>query len=78
MRHTEKEAKTKWCPFSRAYDGTDNGGAVATNRPLAYAESYGGKRETILCIGSRCMAWRWSDEEPGDADYGYCGLAGKP
>lgn len=36
----------------------------------------------ILCIGSRCMAWRWNFP-PQHMDgrtkpTGYCGLAGKP
>jgi hypothetical protein len=37
----------------------------------------------IFCIGQKCMAWRWWDEEPADAEgaprrRGYCGLAGTP
>lgn len=38
-----------------------------------------------LCIGSACMAWRWSHDTTGlisqDRDgnpLGYCGLAGTP
>lgn len=41
------------------------------------------------CVGSRCMAWRWTKkpiaDEPilggtnkGSEGIGYCGLAGKP
>jgi hypothetical protein len=32
-----------------------------------------------LCVGSRCMAWRWFSRStlPGEAK-GYCGLAGTP
>ena len=39
------------------------------------------------CQGSRCMAWRWSDEDYDENNYpidfppktrGYCGLAGRP
>ena len=29
----------------------------------------------VLCIGVKCMAWRWSDK---NAALGYCGLAGPP
>lgn len=50
---TEPEAKTKWCPFTRqtyheygAYNRQSNGA------PL----------DTCCCIGSQCMAWRWSTE----------------
>jgi hypothetical protein len=37
----------------------------------------------LFCIGRKCMAWRWWDEEPTGAEgstrrRGYCGLAGKP
>jgi len=38
----------------------------------------------VGCVGSDCMAWRWTGRERkvGDADVGeptgYCGLAGKP
>ncbi len=46
---TEEEAKTKWCPFVR-FVATDE--AAYNNRPA-------GSDET-LCIGSNCMAWRWS------------------
>lgn len=36
-----------------------------------------------LCMGSRCMAWRWALRLPNDPELysdsvGYCGLAGKP
>jgi len=39
------------------------------------------------CQGSRCMAWRWADEDYDENNYpidfppktrGYCGLAGRP
>jgi hypothetical protein len=36
-----------------------------------------------FCLGSRCMAWRWSTTAPvpnpgGTEGTGYCGLAGNP
>ena len=44
-----------------------NGGEAGCNR-----------LQSTECLGSACMAWRWS-EEFADADTeGYCGLAGKP
>lgn len=32
----------------------------------------------ILCVASRCMAWRWGVQEGDPRKVGYCGLAGKP
>lgn len=41
----------------------------------------------VYCRGSRCMAWRWADEDWSDPEnvkmlephtHGYCGLAGRP
>jgi hypothetical protein len=32
-----------------------------------------------LCIGPRCMAWRWvKGSEKASVGRGYCGLAGRP
>lgn len=48
---TEKEASTKWCPFGRI--GHVNGSTCnspALNDPDLMQ----------TCVGSRCMAWRWS------------------
>ena len=73
---TEDEAKTKWCPFTKiaALEGTSDVGL-----PRA-----------ALCIGSACMAWRWTHHLVGNdfqppsewpaerTDNGYCGLAGRP
>lgn len=57
--HTEDEAKERWCPFSRATTGDDNGVQMAMtsyNRP--FGPSYSGGHE-CQCIASTCMAWRW-------------------
>lgn len=67
---TEEEARTKWCPFARAYDSDDIGGATSTNRPLQYERP----RKDLNCIASGCMAWRWLAI---NGKRGYCGLAGK-
>ena len=80
--HTEKGAKSKWCPFARAVKGDHPGPA---NR---WEESF----PDNMCIASECMAWRWAVDEmrerhpktKGDEieveEYryraGYCGLAG--
>lgn len=45
---TEDKAKTKWCPMlSRGH--------------IANRSSVGGVREDLSCIGSECMAWRWTN-----------------
>lgn len=63
---TEKEARTKWCPFARI---SDEEPPVAVNRPVPYGD-------VPCCLGSHCMAWRWRVDAL--LDDGYCGLAGKP
>ncbi len=43
--------------------------------------SYDGNWDKGSCIGSKCMAWRWSSKigsENRPGKLGYCGLAGKP
>lgn len=74
---TEEEAKTKWCPFARPVAwGGGNRGHVS-----------GADIEDAQCIGSACMAWRWTSvgmqyEHAGhggrERGNGHCGLAGKP
>lgn len=67
---TEDKARTKWCPFVRAYNGvTDEG--VAANR---WAQGKDRPASTA-CIASECMAWRWHGG-PSEGR-GYCGLAGR-
>lgn len=88
---TEDEAKTKWCPFVRV------AGAVTTNDPPTMIGCAATNRNVnpadVHCIGSACMAWRWSRDAEwqakAEAEYrrsgriiaptdGYCGLAGRP
>lgn len=77
---TEKEAKTKWCPFVRAGAGDEAG----LNR---YRDM---DRDAIsavsCCIASECMAWQWSSlsplaaakqGKPRSSASGYCGLASR-
>ena len=87
--HTEEEAKTKWCPFTRITSGE---GEWHSNRP-AYAEVH--EKNFDRCIGSACMAWRVHGEDKQAAKaaddkfkltgermlvpvLGFCGLAGRP
>ena len=46
-----------------------------------------GSEQAFNCQGSKCMAWRWADEDYDENNYpidfppktrGYCGLAGRP
>jgi len=67
---TEDEAQTKWCPFSRLLSHTfSNDGQGRT-----YSGGYSYNRSPdpnevnapylphgATCIGSGCMAWRWSE-----------------
>lgn len=81
MSDTEEEAKEKWCPFARQVVG-DAQAAASGNRDL----NCGGPlavHDGNRCIGSRCMAWRWSEGlypkdsfMGGEPSRGYCGLAG--
>lgn len=74
---TEEEAKTKWCPFARV--GSEGNRAFDVGNTI---------QADCHCIGSACMAWRWTLLPIlGDAgfvrghrqtDQGFCGLAGKP
>lgn len=56
---TEKEAKTKLCPQTLA------------RGPMQHAGNY----DLETCLGSHCMAWRWSEAVQPK---GYCGMAGRP
>jgi hypothetical protein len=80
MMLPEEQAKTKWCPLVRyVHDGED----VTSNRDVNFTPLHG---EPTNCLGSDCMAWRWTQpmfdgpdsyiSEPGPK--GYCGLAGLP
>lgn len=91
---TEDEAKTKWCPFVKTNVIPSDGfmGAallISTGRTVLKADNDRVQVEDH-CIGSGCMAWRWSFvENPGASPFtepprkrsdteGHCGLAGKP
>ena len=58
---TEEEAKAKWCPFARMAAGV--GGRVALDHPAynRYAEEGDAAGQAVgACIGTACMAWRWT------------------
>ncbi len=55
---TEAEAKTKWCPFTRATDETGKQpGSNRTGSDWDYS--------AYQCIASGCMAWRWGQTIDG-------------
>lgn len=99
---TEEDAKTKWCPFARVIPGFIQDGEMFSNPAGIPAHNRIQERGTdtptwhgaMSCIGSECMAWRWTTYEReeglimkptgpysarGTKEHeGYCGLAGKP
>lgn len=91
---TEAQAQAKWCPHIRHTLPLDESGGTtncgqADDRP----NLHGHPHYRCNCVGSQCMAWRWSDPsgpqcndlgQPIEADpdpiarRGHCGLAGQP
>jgi hypothetical protein len=64
----EEEAKTKWCPYARTGQG---------NAPVNRKQGERGEPDPdCLCLGARCMAWRWA-YDMAEGDTGFCGLAGR-
>jgi hypothetical protein len=69
---SEAEAAKRWCPLARVVSYTaDPVMVVAANRAA---------KETPVCLGGACMAWRWSHQDTGPSDppTGYCGAFGVP
>ena len=52
---TDGEAKTKWCPFVRV----ESDGGAAINR---YHVPNFPDAPSVCCIGSACMAWRFTNK----------------
>ena len=65
--HTEDGAAEKWCPFSRATYVTGT-----FNRAVFGKGDTSASKSSVSCIGSECMAWRWSDDT---LRTGHCGVA---
>lgn len=68
---TEEEAKMCWCPMARVWD-------LEAEKPVPHNRLEWGRDESDMsqaahCLGSACMAWRWTGKTNG-----YCGLAGAP
>lgn len=47
--------------------------------PILEARSHFRKASSSpeLCIGAKCMMWRWGDQKAKEPT-GHCGMAGKP
>jgi hypothetical protein len=86
---TEDEAREKWCPHTQVSIATsESTDAHSDNRRSEYGSSIEFESNPV-CLGSKCMAWRWARElkvfgaDPGLSaevitDKGFCGLAGQP
>jgi hypothetical protein len=73
---TEEEAKTKWCPMVRFHVGGDD--QCYDNKPQPTEQPYHARTESVFCIASDCMMWRWKWPYIEDNDTeGYCGLGSK-
>lgn len=80
MSVIETQAAQMWCPFARVLLPIHQAGNRVSTFHMEVARK-GDQRDfehfqrqvaDCNCIGSRCMAWRWTDEASG-----YCGLAGR-
>jgi len=70
---TESEAKKKWCPHVRTFDGR-------VSNPVTVNRDYDGEvMPHCKCIASDCMMWCVEADADGQelAWTGHCGLAGK-
>lgn len=95
MMTTEEEAKTKRCqesfgdtvvsPQGHSFAAAQPGVNFMSGAGFAVASS------PSMCIGSACMAWRWSQltwwsdpvtgqdiKNDPNRPFGYCGKAGRP
>lgn len=76
MLLSEKEAKTKWCPYAMSAVRRYADSVTVVNRRIG-----SGKPDVdCLCITTDCMAWRVVSVQKDNetVKMGYCGLAGKP
>lgn len=68
---TEEDARQKWCPFARTFDGPIVAQKVAA---VASVNRIGNEISIhCRCVAAECMAWRWDKLSAGE---GHCGLAG--
>lgn len=76
--YTEAEAAERWCPFAMVAEGGSNV-PFSFNRVQHRVGSQIGAPPGAMCIGSKCMAFRWAaaSTNPLDERRGYCGAFGK-
>jgi len=72
MNVRDDETLYHWCPFSRVRSPENIN--VSINRNHTDEDNGEEFPNDCVCLGSRCMAWRWTDELRCVA--GRCGLAG--
>lgn len=63
MLLTEKEAAGKWCPKARDSNTGGNRARYGSGDASDVADYGCEMAAEFPCIGSACMAWRWSDPE---------------
>jgi len=73
MFTNEDDVHEMWCPMERLSNPRVGVGYNSIDDDLNPAP----RENHAWCIGSRCMMWRFKNEDPDNLD-GYCGLAGKP
>ena len=61
---TEKEAKKKWCPFSRALEIS----AYSNNTASINRTDSGESHPSCMCLGDKCACWKWDIDEGFDRD----------
>jgi len=82
MAYTEAEARTKWCPFAHVMNldlADDERSHVADDPTSVPVVSEANPHNRLVvgdgndprcsgdnCLGSACMAWRWTKEGRGD------------
>ena len=71
---TEDEAKTKWCPASRAANKNNDADVSIGGMNRWRGEEHLPKG--TRCIGSACMWWRWDDVPNPDYDPHQHGISG--
>jgi hypothetical protein len=71
MLTTEKQAREKWCPWTR----TGYRGIGLNRQSVGNSSDRDGILHDTRCIASDCMAWR---ESRTLQNFGHCGLAGTP
>lgn len=71
--YSPEAAQMRWCPVARSPVSLINHTKNTTGFIVANRQEDGTPDAGALCLGPKCMAWRWHDRACG-----YCGLAGVP